>query len=85
MSTNPANTMTTAALQPLLRLLQNKGYSSKELLDSLGLDSSSISSSTRRISISNFDYLLGQSSRLLDDTAIGLAAGQRLELPSFTY
>ena len=83
MSTNPANTMTTAALQPLLRPLESKGYSSRDLLGSLGLDSSSISSSTQRISISNFDHLLEQSSRLLDDPAIGLAAGQRLELPSF--
>ena len=83
MSTSPANTMTTAALQPLLRLLESKGISSRELLGSLGLDAPSVTSATQRISIKHFDQLLEQAARLLDDQAIGLAAGQRLEMPSF--
>ena len=83
MSTSPANTMTTAALQPLLRLLESKGISSRELLGSLGLDAPSVTSATQRISINHFDQLLEQASRLLDDPAIGLSAGQRLEMPSF--
>lgn len=83
MSHNPTNTMTTAALQPLFRLLESKGFSSTDLLNSIGLDASTVTGSNQRISILNFDRLLEHCSRLIDEPAIGLSAGQRLELPSF--
>lgn len=83
MSQNTPNTMTTAALQPLFRLLESKGFSSSELLTSAGLDANAVTGSNQRISIHNFDRMLEQCSRLLDEPAIGLSAGQRLELPSF--
>ena len=83
MSQRIPNTMTTAALQPLFRLLESKGYTSSELLTSIGLDANAVTGSTQRISIHNFDRLLEHCSRLLDEPAIGLSAGQRLELPSF--
>lgn len=83
MSQHTPNTMTTAALQPLLRLLESKGFSGNELLTSAGLDANAVTGSNQRISIHNFDRILEQCSRLLDEPAIGLSAGQRLELHSF--
>ena len=83
MSTSSANTMTTAALQPLLRLLENKGFSGKDLLASIGMDLPTACSATQRISIPKFDQILEHTSRMLEEPAIGLSAGQRLELPSF--
>ncbi|UTW47349.1 AraC family transcriptional regulator [Bacterioplanoides sp. SCSIO 12839] len=82
MSQRTPNTMATAALQPLFRLLESKGYASSELLKSIGLNSNTIST-TQRISIHDFDRLLEHCSHLIDEPAIGLAAGQRLELPNF--
>ncbi|MFC3679505.1 AraC family transcriptional regulator [Bacterioplanoides pacificum] len=83
MSQRTTNTMTTAVLQPLFRLLESKGFSSTELLTSAGLDATAASASTQRISIHSFDRLLEHCSRLLEEPAIGLCAGRRLELPSF--
>lgn len=83
MSQHAPNTMTTAVLQPLFRLLESKGFSSSELLTSLGLDANAITGSNQRTSIHNFDKILEQCSRLLEEPAIGLKAGQSLELPSF--
>ena len=82
MTAHPSNTITSAALAPLMRLLESKGFSSMDLL-SPGLESRPEHSSTQRIAISQFDRLLEQSSKLLNDPAIGFSAGQHLDLPSF--
>ena len=82
MSSHPTNTLTTAALQPLLRLLESKGFSGMDLL-SPGQEARTEHVSSQRMSISQFDRLLEQASKLLNEPAIGLAAGQHLDLPSF--
>ncbi len=82
MSQRTPNTMATAALQPLFRLLESKGYVSSELLKSIGLNANTINAA-QRISIHDFDRLLEHCSHLIDEPAIGLAAGQQLELPNF--
>ncbi|MDK2778595.1 MAG: AraC family transcriptional regulator [Pseudomonadota bacterium] len=82
MTAHPTNTITSAALQPLLRLLESKGFSGKDLMAS-GLESRPEHVSGQRIPISQFDRLLEQASKLLNQPAIGFAAGQHLDLPSF--
>lgn len=79
---HPTNTITTAALQPLLRLLESKGFSGTDLL-SPELESRADQASSQRIPISQFDRLLDQASKLTGEPAIGFAAGQHLDLPSF--
>jgi len=82
MTAHPSNTITSAALQPLLRLVESKGYSSKDLL-TRELEARQEQISSQRIPISKFDRLLEQTSKMLNEPAIGFAAGQHLDLPSF--
>lgn len=81
MTTN-AHTLTTAAIKPLLRLLKQNGLSLDELANSdLNIRNGRIVGS--RMSIAQFDRILEQASRGLNEPAIGLAIGKRLEFSSF--
>lgn len=82
MSTNTASTLTTAAAQPLLRLLESKGLSVDELVPP-GFNARHGQFCSQRMSIAQFDRLLEQASKLLGEPAIGLAAGQQMELTNF--
>lgn len=80
--TTTAHTLTTAAIKPLLRLLKQNGLSLDELENSnLHIRQGRIVSS--RISISQFDRILEQASRALNEPAIGLTIGKHLEFSSF--
>ncbi|MDF1763853.1 MAG: AraC family transcriptional regulator [Oleibacter sp.] len=83
MSTISSKTMTTAALRPLLDIVERAGFSSKEILAALGIDPCSVKSATQRISISHYDHLSEQISRLIDEPAIGLRTGQNLKMDAF--
>ncbi|MAK90735.1 MAG: hypothetical protein CMI13_05820 [Oleibacter sp.] len=82
MTAHPSNTITSAALQPLLKLMESKGYSSTDLLIR-EMDGRPEHISSQRIPISQFDRLLEQASKILGEPSIGFAAGQHLDLPSF--
>lgn len=82
MNAHPTNTITSAALQPLLCLLESRGVSTRDVL-SPDMESRAGQSSSQRIPISQFDRLLEQASKLLNDPAVGFSAGQHLDLPSF--
>lgn len=82
MSTHPSGTLTTAAIQPLLRLLESKGLSAHDILHS-GFSPCSGQLSGNRMTIQQFDRLLEQASKVLGDPAIGMASGQNLEISSF--
>lgn len=82
MSTNPAGTLTTAAVQPLLRLLESKGIAVDDLLQP-GFNARHGQFCSQRMTISQFDRLLEQTSKLLGEPAIGFSAGQQMELSNF--
>jgi AraC-like DNA-binding protein len=77
---NASSTLTTAAVQPLLRLLESKGLSLNELLRA---GSNPPSSYSNRITISQFDRVMEQASKVLSEPAIGLLTGQTLEVSNF--
>ena len=85
MKTHSASTetMATASLQPLLKLLESKGISSRDVLASCGIDLSSVESPSRRIEISTFDRLMEQLVRMARDTSLGIYAGKEVDIRQF--
>lgn len=82
MTTHSAQTLTTAAIKPLLHLLQDQGASIDEISGpSFNIRQGRIVNP--RISITQFDRVLEQASKALNEPAIGLAIGRRLEFSSF--
>lgn len=82
MSTNATSTLTAAAAQPLLRLLESKSLSVDDLLQP-GFSSRPGQANGQRLSIPQFDRLLEQASKMLSEPAIGFAAGQHMEISNF--
>ena len=82
MNTNSAHTLTTAAVQPLLKLLRAQGLSIDEFSNA-GFDVRGGRLVNPRMSIAKFDRVLEQASRELSIPNIGLAIGKRLELSNF--
>lgn len=82
MTTNSTNTLTTAAVQPLLKLLRSQGLNLDELSSAdFNLRGGRLVSP--RMSIAKFDRVLEQASRGLNMPNIGLTLGKRLELSNF--
>lgn len=82
MTTQSAHTLTTAALQPLIRLLQEQGLSLDEV-SSQHFDTPKKRLLNPRISIAQFDRMLEQASRSLNEPGIGFEIGKRLEFSNF--
>ena len=77
-----SSTLTTAAIQPLLHLLDAKGLVIEEL-SKAGLNSEHGRLINPRISIAQFDRVLEQASRILNEPAIGLTIGKQLKFSNF--
>lgn len=77
-----STTLTTAAIRPLLGLLDARGLVIEEL-SKAGLGSEHGRLINPRISISQFDRILEQASRGLGEPAIGLAIGKQLKFSNF--
>lgn len=77
-----STTLTTAAIRPLLGLLDAKGLVIDEL-SKAGLGSKHDRLINPRISITQFDRILEQASRALGEPAIGLAIGKQLKFSNF--
>lgn len=77
-----STTLTTAAVRPLLSILDAKGLAIEEL-SKVGLGSEHGRLINPRISIAQFDRILEQASRSLGEPAIGLAIGQELKFSNF--
>lgn len=81
MSTHSTSTLTTAALKPLLRLLESKQLTLADVAPQGG--EASVQLLGQRMSIPKFDRLLEQAGKVLNEPAIGLVAGQHMELSNF--
>lgn len=81
--TASTETMATASLQPLLKLLESKGISSRDVLASCGIDASVVESPSRRIEISTFDRLMEQLIRMSRETSLGIHAGREVNIQQF--
>lgn len=77
-----STTLTTAAIRPLLNLLDARGVVIEEL-SKAGLSSEHGRMINPRISIAQFDRILEQASRSLIDPAIGLTIGKQLKFSNF--
>lgn len=77
-----SSTLTTAAIKPLLHLLDTKGLVLEEL-SKADLSSEHGRLINPRISITQFDRILEQASRVLSEPAIGLAIGKQLKFSNF--
>lgn len=82
MTTYPTHTLTTAAVQPLIRLLHAQGLSIDELASS-DFNVRGGRLVNPRMSIAKFDRVLEQASRGLNLPQIGFAIGKHLELSNF--
>ena len=78
---NSTQTLTTAAVQPLLRLLRDQGIVIDELAQVGQVRQGRLVNP--RMSIAQFDRVLEQASRALNEPAIGLTVGRNLEFSNF--